>query len=107
MPVGRPNLFPRCFMTSLLAPFRSLSMLVVLAAMSASALEAAEPSTELVKQTVDTVGGEAKILKLFRMKELLVLGSDPEKKGSPRVTVVEPPAHWWQGTKDRVTVDKE
>jgi hypothetical protein len=94
-------------MASLPAPFRLLSTLVVLVLLSASSLEAAEPSAEVVKQTVDAVGGETKILRLFRMKELLALGSDPEKKGSPRTTVVEPPAHWWQGTKDRVTVDKE
>lgn len=61
----------------------------------------------LVKQTVDAAGGEAKLLRLFRMKEMLALGSDPEKKGNPRTTVVEPPGHWWAGTKDRVTVDKE
>jgi hypothetical protein len=71
-------------------------------------MNAAEPvSPVLVKETVDAVGGEAKLLRLFRMKELLALGSDPEKKGSPRTTVVEPPEHWWQGTKDRVVVDKE
>lgn len=87
---------------------RSTSLfLLLLTARVASTSVAAEPTAELVKQTVDAVGGESKILKLFRMKELLVLGSDPEKKGSPRTTVVEPPAHWWQGTKDRVTLDKE
>jgi hypothetical protein len=86
---------------------------VTLAAMLASAAPpsaapADEPiSAEEVRKTVDAAGGEARLLRLFRMKEVLALGSDPEKKGSPRTTVVEPPLHWWSGTKDRVAAEKE
>ena len=76
-------------------------------AFSVSAVLAEPPTPELVRATVDANGGEAKILRLFRMKELLVLGADPDKKGSPRTTIVEPPLHWWQGVKDRVVVEKE
>lgn len=94
-------------MASSSARLQIAAAFVVFAASSVAVAIADEPSAELVRQTVDAVGGETKILRLFRMKELLALGSDPEKRGSPRTTVVEPPAHWWQGTKDRVAVDKE
>lgn len=85
-----------------------LAVVFVAASFSTGLAGAGEPvSPELVKETVAAVGGEAKLLRLFRMKELLALGADPEKKGTPRTSVVEPPEHWWQGTKDRVVVDKE
>lgn len=64
-------------------------------------------SKDVVQRTVDAVGGEARLLRLFRMKERLALGADPAKPGSPRTTVVEPPGHWWAGTRDRVTAEKE
>jgi hypothetical protein len=84
-----------------------MTLFALLGSACVSISAAAEPSADVVRQTLDAGGGEAKILRLFRMKESLVLGSDPSKKGSLRTTVVEPPLHWWQGTKDRVTVDKE
>jgi hypothetical protein len=97
-----------------LSPFLSrrsawcvLVVALVTAASDVRPVRAEPPSAELVRATVDANGGEAKILRLFRMKELLVLGADPDKKGSPRTTIVEPPLHWWQGTKDRVVVEKE
>lgn len=62
---------------------------------------------DLVKQVVAATGSDEKLLKLFRMKERLNVSSDPEKKGSERVSVLEPPAHWWLGKKDRVKDDKE
>lgn len=69
---------------------------------------AADPvPAELLKATVDAAGGEGKLLKLFRMKERLALGSDPEKKGNERVSVLEPPGHWWLGKVDRVVSQKE
>jgi hypothetical protein len=69
---------------------------------------AVEPDVKaLVRQVVAAAGGEEKLLKLFRMKERLNVSSDPEKKGAERVSVLEPPAHWWLGKRDRVTQDKE
>ncbi len=68
----------------------------------------AEPvPAQLVKQTVDAAGGEAKLLRIFRIKEQLAVSSDPAAKGAPRTTVIEPPAHWWAGKRDRVTQEKE
>src|SRR5262249_12556528 len=89
--------------TRTVAKLVSFGVVIIYGSTLQLGLSAAEPvSPALVKETVDAVGGEAKLLRLFRMKELLALGADPEKKGSPRTTVVEPPEHWWQGTKDRV-----
>jgi hypothetical protein len=62
---------------------------------------------ELAKKVVAAGGGEAKLLKLFRIKEQLNVSSDETKKGSERISVLEPPAHWWLGKKDRVKDDKE
>ena len=68
----------------------------------------AEPvSREVLNSTVEAVGGEAKLLKLFRIKERLAVSSDPNAKGNERTSVCEPPGHWWLGTKDRVVADKE
>lgn len=69
---------------------------------------AAEPAPrELIQATIEAAGGEAKLLKLFRMKERLAVSSDENAKGSERVSVLEPPGHWWIGKKDRVKDDKE
>lgn len=59
-----------------------------------------EPAA-IVSAAVEAAGGKEKILTLFSMKEMLILGPDGKKKGSPRSTVLEPPKYWWQGGKDR------
>jgi hypothetical protein len=68
---------------------------------------AAEPDPkDLVKKAVAAVGGESKLLKLFQIRERLVLGAtvppppDPKDKGG-RVSVLEPPERWWLNKKDR------
>jgi hypothetical protein len=61
----------------------------------------------LVKQVVAAAGGEEKLLKLFRIRELLNVSSDPAKKPSERVSVLEPPNYWWLGKRDRVKEEKE
>lgn len=72
------------------------------------AVGAAEPGPkELVQAVVTEVGGEAKLLKLFRIKERLNVSSDPDKKGSERVSICEPPTYWWVGKRERVREDKE
>lgn len=67
----------------------------------------AQPVEDLAKSTLAAAGGEAAIPKLFRIKEQLVLGEDPKGKVSTRLSVLEPPDHWWLGKKDRVKADKE
>jgi hypothetical protein len=67
---------------------------------SSGAATDADPKT-LVRQVVAAVGGEAKLLKLFRIKERLNVSADPEKKGSERVSVLEPPSFWWIGKGER------
>lgn len=68
--------------------------------------EEPDPKT-LVKQVVQAAGGEDKLLKLFRIKEQLNVTSDPNKPGSQRISILEPPQHWWLGQRDRVRESKE
>ncbi len=84
-----------------------LTLIAFLVVSIASHAQAEAVPKSVVQETVAAVGGEEKLLKLFRMKEVLSVSSDPEKKGSPRTSVLEPPAHWWLGKKDRVTQEKE
>lgn len=84
----------------------NLSLLLVVLAFATVAFSA-EPPRELVKATIEAGGGEAKLLKLFRMKERLAVSSDENAKGNERVSILEPPAHWWLGKNDRVKNDKE
>jgi hypothetical protein len=87
---------------------RTVAVLVLAAWLVTPSASAAEPSaSELVEQVVTAAGGKEKLLTLLRIKERLNVSSDPEKKGNERVSVLEPPAHWWLGTKDRVKQDKE
>jgi hypothetical protein len=62
---------------------------------------------DTVKGVIDAVGGEAKLLKLFRMKEKIVVNEDPNAKGTERVSVCEPPKYWWLGKTERVGEQKE
>jgi hypothetical protein len=48
------------------------------------------------------VGGEEKLLRLFRTRETVNVSADPQKKVSPRVSVYEPPKYWWTGKTERV-----
>jgi hypothetical protein len=69
---------------------------------------AADPVTkEKLAGIFDAVGGESKLLKLFRIKEKLVVNEDPKAKGSERVSVCEPPKYWWVGKTERVAEQKE
>lgn len=83
----------------------ALSLCLVFGAVQVAYTEEPEPK-QLVDKVVSAVGGEDKLLKLFQMRERLVLGAtippavDPAMKGG-RVSVVEPPGLWWIGTKER------
>lgn len=87
---------------------RAMGLLLLCETVLIANLVAAEPvSQEMVTATVEAVGGEAKLLKLFRIKERLAVSSDPNAKGNERTSVCEPPGHWWLGKNDRVVNDKE
>jgi len=81
--------------------FVQISVLVCAALISVPA-SATEPDVQaLVEQAVRAAGGKDKLLKLFRIEEQLSVGSDPDKKGKVRISVIEPPAYWWIGKKQR------
>jgi len=82
------------------------NLLVVLTLTQHSRADDAD-TKKLVEQVVTEAGGEGKLLKLFRMKERLAVSSDPKAKGNERVSVLEPPLHWWVGKNDRVKNEKE
>lgn len=64
---------------------------------------AAEPDPPaIVQQVIDAVGGEDKLLRLFRTRETVNVSSDPDKKVPERVSVYEPPKYWWTGKNERV-----
>jgi hypothetical protein len=69
---------------------------------------ATEPDPKLlIKQVVTAVGGEDKLLKLFRTRETVNVSADPEKKVPARASVYEPPNYWWTGKTERVVNENE
>ena len=91
---------------------RILTTAFVLSFWSATYSFAAEPAASgdpagVVAQAVKAAGGEAKLLKLLKIKEELVLGADPAGKKGVRTSVLEPPKYWWLGKRERVGQDKE
>lgn len=59
----------------------------------------------LIANALNAVGGEARLLKIFRFKEIFHFGSTPEpaegKKRSTRESVFCQPDLWWLGKKER------
>lgn len=89
-----------------MSPTRIALLLVLQISLAGTDVRAAEPApAELAKIVVKAAGGPEKLLKLFRMKEDLYLGS--AVKPTVRTSVLEPPAHWWMSGRDRVVQDKE
>lgn len=87
---------------------RTIAAILLAVLWAVSSASAAEPiAAELVDQVVTAAGGKDKLLTLLRIKERLNVSAAPEKKGNERVSVLEPPDHWWLGTRDRVKQDKE
>jgi hypothetical protein len=72
-----------------------------------SAAAADEGAGVLVQQVVAAAGGEEQLLKLFRMRERLSVGADPNKPGSERHSIIDAPRAWYVGTRDRVSQDQE
>jgi len=56
----------------------------------------------VVKQVINAVGGDDKLLRLFRTRETVNVSSDSEKKVPERVSVYEPQKYWWTGKNERV-----
>lgn len=80
-------------------PFVALLCITCLA----GSVIAADPDPkQIVKQVVDAVGGEDKLLRLFRTRETVNVSTDPDKKVPERVSVYEPPKYWWTGKNERV-----
>lgn len=81
---------------------------LAVAAASAEFTRAAEPEPqEAIRRVVNAAGGEQKLLRLFRMKERLSIGSDAKAAGKERISVLDPPQHWWVGKTERVGEEKE
>lgn len=73
---------------------------------ASSAILNAEPSADaktLAAKAIAAAGGEAKLLRIFRMKERYNSGptaADPAK-ASVRESILEAPQYWWLNGKDR------
>jgi hypothetical protein len=61
----------------------------------------------LKQKVIEAAGGETNLMRLFRMKDLLKVGSNPDKPAKQRDAVLEPPEHWWIGKRDRVVANQE
>lgn len=87
-----------------------LRLALVAAVAAAAPLVAADPPPDakvVAAAAVKAAGGEDKLLRLFRIKEMLNVSDDPSKKGNARVSVLEPPTYWWVGKRERVKEEKE
>lgn len=83
-------------------------VLSCLLASTPSVIFADDANTAALKQQViDAAGGETKLMRLFRMKDRLKVGYNPDKPAKERTAVLEPPAHWWMGKRDRVVASQE
>lgn len=64
--------------------------------------EALEPdTTTLVRQVIESAGGEEKLLKRFRIDERFNAGAERQSPGKSRTSILEPPDYWWIGKKER------
>lgn len=83
---------------------RSLFLSLLASFTTALNAQTADPKP-LVDKVITAVGGQGKLLTLFRMREIFHFGDKPEpaegKKRSTRESVVEPPQSWWIGNKER------
>lgn len=69
---------------------------------------AVDPAAEaLVQRAVAAAGGEERLLRVFRLKERLILNPDGVKTGTERTSVLAPPRVWWVGKKERVSAERE
>lgn len=83
-----------------------LAALFCVSYLSSSVTAAEVDPTAVVKEVVAAVGGEDRLLRLFRTRETVNVSSNPERKAPERVSVYEPPNYWWTGKKERVKNEK-
>ena len=81
--------------------FVLLTMLLTFSGTCRADDSAGAAEKELVGKVVAAAGGEASLLKLFRIEERYNSGKERVSPGTSRVSVVEPPKSWWIGTKER------
>jgi hypothetical protein len=98
--LARPRYTSRVKSSRLISALPGLTALFV----SVAPLHAAPAPADLVRSLLDAAGGEAKVLRLFRFKESLVVGKAPAKT---RESIAQPPDHWWVGQRDRVLEESE
>jgi hypothetical protein len=73
-----------------------------------AAARSAEPDAPaLVKQAIQAVGGQDKLLKLFRTRETVNVSTDAKKQVPERKSIYEPPLYWWTGKNERVIDEKQ
>lgn len=71
-------------------------------------LGAADPAmAATVEKITAAAGGESRLLTLFRLRERLNVSADASKPGRARISIVEPPGHWWLGKRERVRDEQE
>jgi hypothetical protein len=63
-------------------------------------------AAQRVKAVITAAGGEENLLKRFRFRERVIIGSEPpppvaENEPGNRTSVVDIPDHWWVGTEKR------
>lgn len=84
---------------------RTTFLLLSLLAASPAILHAdpAADARALAGKAIEAAGGEAKLLRVFRMKERFNFGAEPADpaKASLRESIVEAPRYWWLKGKDR------
>jgi len=77
------------------------SAIICLASATGNSAQESTAASELVQHVIQAAGGDAKLLKLFRMKEQYNAGATLQTPGTPRASVVEPPKSWWIGAAER------
>jgi hypothetical protein len=70
-------------------------------------VQAERDPSAIVESALKAVGGREKLLKTFRLKDRVAVTSDPATEGRERASVVQAPAYWFLGKRNRVTEDKE
>jgi hypothetical protein len=85
-------------------PFLIFLLIATACLTSIAQAETADPKP-LVEKALTAVGGEDKLLKIFRFKEIFHFGDKPEppegKTRSTRVSVFSQPDQWWLGKQER------
>lgn len=83
---------------------RLICLLVTASFAALAPAQTADPKP-LVEKALAAVGGQDKLLKIFRFKEIFHFGDKPEppegKKRSTRESVYSQPDKWWLGKKER------